>query len=441
MRRTIVWGIRTFRVGRIVASFDSLGSIGVKAKGAQPELLKEINRAHLFEILRRERTVSRPRIAELTGLSRATVTVLIESLLETGIVREAGIGASSGGRPPVLLQFQPGAVFALGARMHDYEWNVLLTDLDGVPHDREEARIAGTSPDAAVAAIAQAVDRLVARNSTRRILPAMGVGSPGLVDMRSGVIKSATDVGWFEVPLRDMLQSRLGLHVYLANRSKVGALGEHWSGAGAGTQDMIYISIGTGVAAGIIHAGELYIGANSSAGELGHVTVLPDGPFCPCGNQGCLQQLVSDPALAALARRRLRTADHGLLHEEYAGKPESLDAAAVFSAAERGDEMAVELLEETAGHLAVAVGNLINLFNPEMIVLGGHFGSAGELFADMLRQRIRTRAMAHPLSAVTIATGKLGPDAAAIGAAVLVLQHVPELLFGQTNGFGQTNDE
>ena len=399
----------------------------------QPELLKEINRARILEILRQERTVSRPGLAELTGLSRATVSLLIDTLLQTGIVREAGLGASSGGRPPVLLEFQPGAVSAIGARMRDYQWNVLLTDLDAVPQDHEEVKMTETSAEAAVSALVTAITRVTERNGSRRILPAVGVGSPGLVDMRRGVIESAIDVGWFDVPLRDMLQSQLGLEVYVANRSKVGALGERWRGAGVGTQDLIYISIGTGVAAGIIHQGELYIGTNSSAGELGHVTIIPDGPLCPCGNHGCLQQLVSDPALAGRARQLLRESTDGILFERYGTKPEALNATAVFEAAEADDDLALSVLEETAEYLAIAVGNLVNLFNPEMIVLGGQYGAAGELFADMLRRKTRTRAMAYPLSAAKITNGWLGSDAAAVGAAVLVLQHASELLFGESD--------
>ncbi len=404
----------------------------------QPELLKEINRAHVFEILRRERIVSRPGLAELTGLSRATVSLLVDSLLQVGIVQEAGFGASSGGRPPVLLEFKPDAVHALGARMRDYQWSVFLTDLDARPLDRESIEIPGSGAEAAADALARAVDALLQRNQSQRILPALGVGSPGLVDMRTGVIQSATDVGWFEVPLKQMLESRIGLEVYVANRSKVGALGERWRGAGTGTEDLIYISIGTGVAAGIIHRGELYIGSNSSAGELGHVTIEPHGPLCPCGNRGCLQQLVSDPAIAGRTRERLRRTQQGPLFERYGAQPEALGAAAVFAAAEEGDELAVEVLDEAAEHLAVAIGNLINLFNPEMIVLGGQAGAGSELFAEMLRTKVRKRAMAYALSAVTITTGRLGPDAAAVGAAVLVLQHAPELLFGeQANAIAQ----
>lgn len=397
----------------------------------QPELLKEINRARVFEILRHARTISRPELADLTGLSRATVSLLIDSLLQAGIVREAGLGASSGGRPPVVLEFCPDAVCALGARMRDYQWSVVLTNLDAAPLDREQIEIPGSSAEAATEALARAVENLIQRTRTRRILPALGVGSPGLVDMRSGIIQSATDVGWFGVPLKTMLEERIGLEVYLANRSKVGALGEHWRGAAIGTQELIYIAIGTGVACGIIHRGELYAGTNSSAGELGHVTVVPDGPLCPCGNRGCLQQLVSDPALARSARVRLREAQHGLLFERFGSQLEALDAAAVFAAAEAGDELACELLDEAAEHLAVAVGNLVNLFNPEMIVIGGQSGAGSELFVEMLRRKTRRRAMTYPLSAASITTAKLGADAAAVGAAVLVLQHAPDLLLGE----------
>ena len=397
----------------------------------QPELLKEINRLRAFEILKTERVVSRPGLAERTGLSRATVAVLADELLAAGLVEEVGLGASTGGRPPVLLRFNPGAAYALGARMADHVWSVVITDLDAQVVRRTQAFIPGDTPEAAVAALKEAVASLTADFDRDRLLPAIGLGTPGLVDVRSGVIETAVDVNWFKVPIRHMVEQATGLQVFVANRSKVGALAELWYGAEEGISDLIYVSIGSGVAAGIVHDGALYLGTNSSAGELGHVTVLPDGPRCPCGNRGCLQQLVSGPAIADAARAALREDPSGLLQELCGRYPERISAEVVFRAAEQGDVVAGGIVSDVARYLGIAVANLINLFNPQRIILGGPIGRAGQVLLDPLREEVQRRAMAYPRSAVEITATDLGPDTGAIGAAVLVLQHASELFFSR----------
>jgi glucokinase-like ROK family protein len=392
-------------------------------------LLKEINRSRAFEVLKAERVVSRPGLADRTGLSRATASVLADELLSAGLAEDVGLGASTGGRPPMLLRFNPHAAYALGARMADRAWSIVITDLDAQVVQRTEAFISGEPPAAAVAALRDGVASLQERFDRDKLLPAIGLGTPGLVDVRSGIIETAVDVNWFKVPIRQMVEEALGLQVFVANRSKVGALAELWHGAEEGISDLIYISIGTGVAAGIVHSGELFLGTNSSAGELGHITVLPDGPRCPCGNRGCLQQLVSGPAIADAARARLRTDSSSLLHELCGRYPERISAEVVFRAAEGGDELALRLVSDVARYLGIAIANLINLFNPQRIILGGPNGRAAQVLLDPLRQEVQQRAMAYPLSAVEITANSLGPDTGAIGAAVLVLQRASELFF------------
>jgi glucokinase len=306
-----------------------------------------------------------------------------------------------------------------------------LTDLDARVKHRMEARIADNTPAAAVAALRNGVAAMMAETERSRILPAIGLGTPGLVDVHDGVIKSAVDIGWLEVPIQTMVEEAVGMRAFVANRSKVGALAEHWYGVHTGIEEIIYISIGSGIAAGVVHEGKLYVGSNSSAGELGHVTILPDGPLCPCGNRGCLQQLASGPAIANRARERLRGAGDTLLRTLVGDYPERVTAATVFQAAEQGDSLALAVVEEAARYLGIAIANLVNLFNPQLIVVGGPVGHAGSVLFDPMREEVRRRAMAYPLSAVQIVPSSLGASADAIGAAVLVLQEASELIFAR----------
>jgi glucokinase-like ROK family protein len=312
--------------------------------------------------------------------------------------------------------------------MHEYDWNFVVVNLDARVHRRHKEHIPARSPEAAVNALVRGFDTIT-QGISIPILPAIGLGTPGLVDIRDGQIKLAADIGWVDVPFRELVEEVLHLDTYIANRSKVGALAEYWYGTRKGVKDLIYVSIGTGVAAGIIHQGRLFIGANSSAGELGHLTILPDGPLCPCGNRGCLQQLVCEEAIANLARQRLRGSAGSLLQELTGHHPELISATQVFTAAEQGDAVALETIDEIASYIGIAFAGLINLFNPEVIFLGGPVGEASEILSDRVKEKIRHRAMAYPMSAVQIQRSSLGTDAGAIGASVLVLQRASELFF------------
>jgi glucokinase-like ROK family protein len=395
----------------------------------QPELLKEINRSRAFEILMSARKISRSTLAQATGLSRATIAVLINELLKIGLVHEIGLGDSTGGRPPIMLEFNPDAAFALGARLDDTGWGIVVTNLDAQVFHRLEVPVSASTPERVVNALKEGVKTIITQLDRRRLLPAIGLGTPGLVDVHSGVIKSAVDIGWFDVPFKEMVEEAIQLPTFVINRSKAAALAQYWYGAGQGIKDLIYIAIGTGVAAGIIHQGELYIGANSSAGELGHVTILPDGPLCPCGNRGCLQQLVSGPAIANRARELLREGSASTLRNMTGNHPELITVQAVFQAAEQDDALARKIVAEMAKYLGIAVANLINLFNPELVVLGGPVGRMSQILIEPLREEVRRRAMAYPLSVAKIMTSPLGADAGAIGASVLVLQRANNLFF------------
>ncbi len=397
----------------------------------QPELLRLLNRVHASTMLRRGGVLSRTDLARHTGLSRATIAILITELLRVGLVEEIGLGQSSGGRPPKLLRFRPDAAVAIGAVLEDRHWTIVATDLHARVLHRERINVAGSAPEAAIEALQRGVTILMPRLKAEghRILPAIGLGTPGLVDTSSGTVITAVDVGWANVPMQDLAEQLLGIPARVANRSRLGALAELWQGVDRDVRNLIFISISTGIAAGIVNEGELITGTNSSAGELGHFTVDPDGPLCPCGNRGCLQQFVSEPAISNRARARLRLGGTGLLHDLAGNHPERLTSAMIFDAAIQGDALAREIVDEAAEHLGVAVANLVNVLNPELIVLGGPLGQTGSPLLDPVRTVLKRRALAFPASAVEVITTTVGPDAGAVGAAVLVLQQAIDLLF------------
>ncbi len=380
------------------------------------------SRTRVFNALVWNHRISRVRLAEKLGLTRAAVGVVVDDLMARGLVRRNGTEASSGGRRAVILEVDPDAAVAVGASMNDYSWSVVATNLEAEVITRKTVLMRNHSPEAAVDAICEGYAAIAPHLAERFVLPALGIGSPGLVDTHTGTIVQAVDLNWHNIRLGEMVRERLGLEIFMVNRSKVGALAEFWCTRERGAvRDLVFVSIGTGVAAGIIQDGELVLGATSSAGELGHLTVVPNGPVCGCGNRGCLQTVVNEDAILSRARTlQERTAPD---------EKRFVDALSVVRAADTGNPVARHVVEETAEYLSTALGGMVNLLNPELIILGGPVPDSGTLLLEETRRRIGNHCMHHNLEDLEIRRSSFGGDSSAIGAAVLVIKRATDFFF------------
>lgn len=215
---------------------------------------------------------------------------------------------------------------------------------------------------------------------------AVGLGVPGKVDPQAGVGVLSVNLGWRDVPVKAVLESRLGLPCVLENDVKAATLGEHRFGAGRGTQNFIYLSIGTGIAAGLILEGRLYRGSTGMAGEVGHAVVDPRGPVCKCGTRGCLEAVASGPAIAARAAQALCSWPSTVLRGAAEGANGLVTAEQVFEAAREGDALARKVVDETSSYLALAISQMLMAFDPQVIALGGGVAQGG---GDLLLQTIR----------------------------------------------------
>ena len=246
-------------------------------------------------------------------------------------------------------------------------------------------------------------------------LRGLGVATPGWVDTERGIVPAAPQlIGWRDVPLVEMLQERLGPTVRLENDANAAALGENAFGAGRGTRHMLYITVSTGVGAGIIVDGRLYGGAKGSAGEIGHTIVDPSGPPCGCGKHGCLESLSSG---TAIARRAAQAADRGD-SAALAGIRERegrLGARQVADAARQGDAASIAIYEEAGYFLGIALANAVNLLSPEAIILGGGVMRAKDLFLPRAEETMRDLALDEPLKYMRLAEAELGDRAGVMG--------------------------
>jgi glucokinase len=253
-------------------------------------------------------------------------------------------------------------------------------------------------------------------------IKAAGVAAPGPIDAESGIVTAPPNLpGWKDVPLRQLIQDELGLHTELENDANAAALAEHRFGAGRGTQHMIYVTASTGIGGGFIVNGELYAGATGAAGEIGHMTILPKGPYCGCGNRGCLEALASGRAIAREARERVTCGVAALIEDLAGGDLDRISAKLVAEAAAQGDVEAEEILGEAMTFLGVGMANLVNLFNPELIVIGGGLTKMGERLFTPVRRVMHRRAFHSSMQAVVIAPSQLGDDVGVLGAAAVAM--------------------
>jgi glucokinase len=260
-------------------------------------------------------------------------------------------------------------------------------------------------------------EALAAEGGERSDVLGVGIGCPGPLDLRSGVIGSTPNLGWKGYPVRDRISEALGLPATLDNDANCATYGEWWQGAGRGTRSLVGVTLGTGIGGGFIEGGRLLRGASGSACEIGHTTIDMGGRRCGCGNDGCLEAYASGPNIAARAREGLEAGASSVLTELVDGELSRLTAQTVYEAITRGDAYARGVMNETAIFLGVGLANLVNTLNPEMIVIVGGVTRAGKHLFVPLRAEVRRRAFESAVDACTIVPGVLPETAGVTGAA------------------------
>ena len=248
------------------------------------------------------------------------------------------------------------------------------------------------------------------------------VAAAGAINSEEGIVTASPNLpGWHNIPLREMVKKETGLETFLINDASAAALGEHCFGAGRGVKDLIYITVSTGIGGGIIINGKLYTGVSGSAGEIGHMTIDVNGTRCNCGNIGCLELLASGKAVARAAQKAIADGVKTIILELAEGEPQNITAQTVSVAAQKGDELASAIISKAATYLGVGMVNLVNVFNPEMIIVGGGMAKMGDMLLDTARKVVAERAFHLPTQQVLIVPSQLGDNAAVLGAAALVL--------------------
>jgi predicted NBD/HSP70 family sugar kinase len=384
--------------------------------------LRELNRLRIVDALRHDGPASRAEIARQTGLSPSTVSSVISELQRAGFVVESELApAGRQGRPAVQLTLDPSAGAALGLDFDHDKIRVAVSNLARTVLAEASVRL-DVDQDAA-SAIEQAsglVDQVLAEAGVRpeQVLGA-GMALPGPVDHARGALHpSPILAGWAGVDAASELQRRIGIPVHLDNDANLGALAEVTLGAGRNARSAAYIQMSSGIGAGLIVDGRPYHGHRGTAGEIGHVLVDEQGLICRCGNRGCLETLASGPAMLALLR-----SSHGELTVER-----------MIQMAREGDPGGRRVIADAGRAVGRVVASLCNLFNPEMVVVGGDLSAAGELLLDPLRESIARYALPAATEELDVVAGELGERANLLVALALAIAQSGEAVAARIAG-------
>jgi len=371
--------------------------------------MRRSNRSALLTTIYREGPLSRHELGHRTSLSAASVSNLVSELIAEGVVEEAGSVDSEGGRPRILLRVSPTFRYVVGAEVGETRVRVELFDLAMTVLARADYPIDTPSPAVVVKHVLEGLAAVIASSGVRsELILGLGVAVAGVVE--ANAVVDAQTLGWDDVPLRQMLAEGTEIPIDVDNGANMLGQAEMWFGAGRGATDAVVALIGSGVGAALVADGSSYRGTRSSAGEWGHMTIAYGGRRCRCGAFGCLEAYVG--AEAVLDRYR-----------EAGGVVEAADEEAAFVElldAVGTSEVAATIVDDTVGYLAAGVANLVNLVNPERIVLGGWAGLLlGERYLADLRSAVGVHALRQPYAQVSIELCELGRDAVALGAATL----------------------
>ena len=393
------------------------------------QLNKKSKEIAILNAIREYGPASRTKIAKVFKLSAATVTKYVNGLIQAGVVKEDGWEPSTGGRKPVLLRIAPGTMYAVGVDLGGANLRVVVIDL--------ESNI--------VAKITKKSNATEGRNKVlRRMINAIyeaielskieedkikgiGVGISGLIDHQQGVCLYCPNIeGWEDVPVKRLMEEEFAINTSVEDSSRAMALAEHWSGIARGIDNFIFVNVGVGIGCAIFIHGKLYRGFGGIAGEFGHITIDEAGPRCNCGNYGCLETLASGPAISRRARQAIEEGVVSLIEKLVEGNLENITPQIVVEAAKKGDKLAFNIMEKTGEYLGTGIADVVNLFNPELVVFGAGVSQAGNILLEPLKRTVKARALQLSSSMAKIKVSQLGDNAGALGTAIMVLKDIFE---------------
>lgn len=387
--------------------------------------LQDRNLKHLLEIMRDRDDVSRQDLAEISGLSPAGVSKLVSLLIAKGIVYEDALISRGRGRRAIRLRINKNAMYAVGVRFARHYVKCGLFNVKGELLSSYFQPLHEASVQHSVDVIQELIGKtLEDSGEARDHIVGIGISAPGPLLAREGKIALISNSpGWRNVSLVEMIESKFGIPTLIEHDANVSVLAERWFGKGKLSMNLVFVAAGRGVGAGILLNGSIYSGNLNVAGEIGHTTIDYNGPICDCGNRGCLEMYCSSLAF-------VRRAKELALSKRPMGWPAcyDLDAESVFSLARAGDDEALELVHQAGRFMGIGVVNIINSYNPDMIILGDEMARAGEPWITAIKEVVEERVIPELRNETIIELSELDIEPAFLGAGTLVMERTFENL-------------
>jgi len=395
---------------------------------ADQAYVREVNLSLVLRHIHDELSISRARIAAISGLNKSTVSSLVDDLLRRGLIRESGMNSTGKGRPATLLEINPDAGCIIGVQLGVDFVAVALTDFIGKIQWRQTI---GTNPSEAkdqilaqtLSLVTEAIDACTKQQGN---LLGLGLSAPGTVDIEQGELIFAPNLQWQNVPLQKIFSEHTGLKTFVDNDANAAAFAEHLFGATCGVKDFIFVFVGVGIGGGLFLNGSLYRGKNGYAGEIGHSPIIADFPplTCHCGNRGCLETYSNQASILYRVQTRLDEKRGSIIPELTSEQNVPLSISIIKQAADLNDEIAILSFAEAGAALGQGFASLINIFNPGKIILGGPLASAGEYLLPSIEENMIRHSLNEFGSQVQVLLSSFGTDASLIGAVGIVVDDI-----------------
>ncbi|WP_460415728.1 ROK family protein [Planifilum fimeticola] len=377
-------------------------------------LIKKINQSIVLEMIRNHCPISRAQIAELTGLTKGTVSTIVNDLMKDNLVYEIGPGRSSGGRRPVMLMFNKAAGYSIGVDLGVNYLLTVLTDLQGNIVLEQTSLYQDLSYDEILSLLKKDLRTVIdqAPSSTYGII-GIGIGIPGIVG-NDGTVLFTPNLGWKDVDLKGVINNEFQVPVWIDNEANTGALGEKLYGAGREASDLVYVSVGIGIGTGIVLNGELYKGISGFSGEIGHTTIEVNGKKCRCGNKGCWELYASEHALLSQAKS---------LPMFRGGDNREIDLESLIRLADEGHTEVINLFNQIGEYLGIGIMNIALSFNPELVIIGNRLSKAQQWIVNPVKKVLSNRLMPYHREKLRVEFSNLGVYSSALGASSLAISN------------------
>ena len=395
----------------------------MKRTGNQ-KLIQDLNRNIILKTIRQEGPISRSAIAKKNGLSPTTVSLAIQEFLKHGLVTEASIGKSSGGRKPILIQFSPENHFVIGIAITNDEIMISKMDLEAKVIKQKIFPISNLTGELLIGHLLKVTEAFLEDCPDLKKCIGISVISPGIIDVQEGIIYENTKLKLKNIHLKEILKKNFKLNIWLENDANAIALAEKQYGAYKKYNNLVYITLGDGVGAGIIVNGSILRGRSGGVGEFGHISIDINGILCDCGNRGCLENYISWPSICLKIISSIEKGQETIMLEAAEGDKNKITHSIFRSALEKGDLLAREIMEEVAVYLSAGIVNMVNLINPDIIILGGKIAYNNHFLISRVKQLVLANALEILTNKLEICPTSLGEDFRMTAAASIPLQEM-----------------